>query len=100
MISFVTYEVSYVIYEVSYIFYLLLTYTRVFFTKNSYLPYFYLLGISNKYGRDEVNLYSLFAFLLLVKKTLNLFLDLIKSIKLCIFALNPLFPSIIIAFSL
>ena len=100
IISFITYKVSYIIYKVSYIFCLLLTYTCVFFTKNPYLPYFYLLGTSNKYKRDEVNLYSLFAFLLLIKKTLNLFPNSVKSIKLYIFALNPLFLSIIIAFSL
>ena len=57
-----------------------------------------MLGTSNKYKKDKVNLYSLFIFLLPIKKTLNLFLNLVKLIKLYIFALNPLFLSIIIAF--
>jgi hypothetical protein len=96
-VSFIIYKVSYIIYKVSYIFYLLLTYTRVSLLKTLTYLTFTLLGTSNKYKRDEANLYSLFAFPLPLK-TLNLFLNLIESLKLYIFALNPLFPSIIIVF--
>jgi hypothetical protein len=82
-VSFITYEVSYIIYKVSYIFYLLLTYTRVSLLKTLTYFTFTLLGISNKYKRDKANLYLLFAFPLPLK-TLNLFLDLVESLKLCI----------------